>query len=57
MRKKLAYIFTVPASLLFLIAEKIRGEKIGWRVREVIGDKSITCSKCGHRGKIRLLDI
>jgi len=48
--KKLSYIFTIPASILFWIAEKIRGEPIAWRYEEVIKKTEFTCKECGHKG-------
>lgn len=51
---KIIYIFTVPASILFFIAEKINGEKIGWRYKEILNNTKVECSKCGHKGKIKL---
>ena len=53
---KIRYIFTVPACILFWIAEKINGEKLCWRVKEVFNDREIEtkCSKCGHVGKLKL---
>jgi len=36
MRKYIVYLFTVPACILFLIAEMIRGEKVCWRAEEAI---------------------
>lgn len=53
MKKLLSYIFTVPACTLFLIAEKIRGEKLSWRWEEAIKEMKVTCSKCKHRGYLR----
>ena len=50
----ISYIFTIPACILFYVAEKIRGEKVSWRnedVLEIFKSKKITCSKCGHKGK------
>ncbi len=56
MMKKICYIFTIPASILFYIAELINGEKIGWRCKELfkenIKELTGTCSKCGHKGKL-----
>ena len=51
MRKNLSYIFTIPACILFWVAEKIAGEKIAWRYKEVIESLNFKCSKCGHSGK------
>ena len=48
-RTTISYIFTIPASALFYIAEKIRGEKIAWRYKEVMGNTEMTCTKCGHK--------
>ena len=60
MIKKICYIFTIPASILFYIAELITGEKIGWRCKESfkesIKEISCTCTKCGHKGKLHALD-
>lgn len=55
--KLISYIFTIPACILFYIAEKIRGEKIGWRYKEVFNDKKIItkCSKCGHKGNLEII--
>lgn len=55
MRKALSYILTVPACLLFYAAEKVRGEKIAWRYREVIEKTEFTCTACGHKGKLEAL--
>ena len=52
MRNKIAYIFTIPASILFLIGEKIIGKKVAWRINEVLTGCELKCSKCGHRGKL-----
>ena len=52
MKKIITYIFTVPACILFYIAEKIRGEKISWRFEEALFSLDMNCSKCGHKGKI-----
>jgi len=51
MRKKLSYIFTVPASILFWIAERVAGGKLAWRWEEVIEKTEFTCKRCGHKGK------
>lgn len=50
----LSYVFTIPASALFFIAEKIRGEKVAWRYKEAINEIEFTCKECGHRGKPKL---
>ena len=54
MKYILVYIFTVPASILFYIAEKILGEKIGWRVEEVVEGMTAECTKCGHCGEFKI---
>jgi hypothetical protein len=59
MKRIISYIFTVPACVLFLIAELVRGEKITWRAEETInhwlaGKPNNRCTKCGHKGKLHL---
>ena len=51
MRKKLYYIFSIPACILFWIAEKVAGEKMAWRWEEVIEELDFRCRNCGHKGK------
>ena len=60
MRKKISYIFTIPACILFYIAEKILGEKITWiaeeSLKKIFNNLKIEtkCPKCGHIGKFKL---
>ena len=59
MRKTVSYLLTIPACILFYLAEVIRGEKICWRADEVINawlkaQPSNRCTKCGHTGKLHL---
>jgi len=51
-RKILSYIFIFPAELLFLIGEKVRGERVVWRFTDAVEFCSATCTKCGHKGKL-----
>jgi len=60
LRKYTTYIFYIPAVILLLVSEKVRGEKITWRVEETINaylkaSPRQTCIKCGHTGDLFLL--
>ena len=55
-KKIISYIFTIPASTLFYIAEVVRGEKITWRYKEAINSTKFKCKKCGHSGKPEIIN-
>ena len=52
MRKIISIPFSIVGSLIFKVAELIRGEKITYRAEEVLKilEVKAECTKCGHKG-------